>query len=178
MRPRNPVIEMTHSASGSLLGPEFDDFLYAPIGEEKNGMLLSVLSALARLDLDPWQEATELAGLPRENATQRLASLIATLPGVPSAHFDPGTIAAGLIARLPHRPDSNIPRRDTLPAVGTAGKTRAFIFAILWSSCWAFNLSWQAVNHPRRLTTPIRKHPAWSRLSYRHRTLTDDDQAD
>ncbi|MGE5202987.1 MAG: hypothetical protein ACM3O6_13080 [Acidobacteriota bacterium] len=124
------MIEMTHSASGSLLGPEFDDFLYAPIGEEKNGMLLSVLSALARLDLDPWQEATELAGLPRENATQRLASLIATLPGVPSAHFDPGTIAAGLIARLPHRPDSNIPRRDTLPAVGTAGKTRAFIFAI------------------------------------------------
>ena len=71
------VVEMTHSASVSHLGSEFDDFLFAPIGEDRNGMLLSVLSALARLDVDPWQEAAQLAGLPGETATQRLASLIA-----------------------------------------------------------------------------------------------------
>ena len=34
-------------------------------------MLLSVLSALARLDIDPWQEAAQLAGLPGETATRR-----------------------------------------------------------------------------------------------------------
>ena len=70
---------MTYSASVSRLGSEFDDFLFAPIGEDRNGMLLSVLSALARLDIDPWQEVAELAGLPGTTATQRLASLIAEL---------------------------------------------------------------------------------------------------
>ena len=87
---RNSVVEMTHSVSASHLGSEFDDFLFAPIGEDRNGMLLSVLSALARLDLDPWQEAAKLAGLPGETAIQRLASLIAGLPDGPSMHQDPG----------------------------------------------------------------------------------------
>jgi hypothetical protein len=75
------------------LGSEFDVFLFAPIGEDRNGMLLSVLSALARLHVDPWQEAAKLARLPREAATQRLASLIAALPDGPSAHLDPGALA-------------------------------------------------------------------------------------
>jgi hypothetical protein len=67
----------------SRLSSEFDDFLYAPIGEDTNGMLLSVLSALARADLDPWQEAARLAGLPEKYATARLAELIAALPAGP-----------------------------------------------------------------------------------------------
>ena len=41
----------------SELGREFQAFLYAPIGEEENGTTLSVLSALARLGLDPWKQA-------------------------------------------------------------------------------------------------------------------------
>ena len=57
------VIEMPCTASISYLGSEFDDFLFAPIGEERNGMPLSVVSALARSDLDPWQEAAQLARL-------------------------------------------------------------------------------------------------------------------
>ena len=48
----------------SLPGAEFNDFLFAPIGEDGNGMLVSVLSGLARLDVDPWQEAAKLAQLP------------------------------------------------------------------------------------------------------------------
>jgi hypothetical protein len=43
-------------------------------------MRLSVLSALARAGVDPWEEAAHLARLPGETATQRLASLIAALP--------------------------------------------------------------------------------------------------
>src|SRR5579862_3396368 len=101
---------MMRSASSSSLGSEFNDFLFAPIGEERNGMLLSVLSALARLDVDPWQEAAELARLSRENATQRLASLIAAaLPDKPSVRLDPGSIAARLIALLPRGAGFNIP---------------------------------------------------------------------
>ncbi len=39
---------MTRTAAVGRLGSEFDDFLFAPVAEEKNGMLLSVVSALAR----------------------------------------------------------------------------------------------------------------------------------
>jgi hypothetical protein len=109
---------MTRSASVSHLGSEFDDFLFAPIGEDRNGMLLSVLSALARLDIDPWQEAAQLAGLPGGTAAQRLASLIEALPDEPSAHPDSATIAARLIALLPRPASSNIPSRKALLGAG------------------------------------------------------------
>src|SRR5579872_265817 len=105
------LVEMTSSILPSLLGPEFDHFLFAPIGEERNGMLLSVVSALARLDLDPWQETAQLAQLPGATATQRLTSLIAALPDRP-AHEDPQTVAAGLIALLPRRADPNVMARQ------------------------------------------------------------------
>jgi hypothetical protein len=95
------------SSGTSVLASEFDDFLFAPIGEERNGMLLSVVSALARLSVDPWQEAANLAQLPRATATRRLASLIATLPDRPSTHLDPEANAARLIACLPRRVGSN-----------------------------------------------------------------------
>src|SRR6185437_664484 len=99
---------MTRPSSISRLGSDFDAFLFAPIGEDRNDMPLSVLSALARLDIDPWQEAAELTRLSPETATQRLASLIAALPGGPSADLDPGKIAARLIVRLPRRACSTI----------------------------------------------------------------------
>jgi hypothetical protein len=70
---------VTAAASVFFFRPEFDDFLYAAIGSDKSEMPLSVLSALSRLDIDPWEEAAELAELPTETATQRLASLIARL---------------------------------------------------------------------------------------------------
>ena len=98
------MVVMTGSVWATSLGSEFDDFLFAPIVEESNGMMLSVISALARLDLDPWQEANNLAGLSGETATKRLASLlIAALPDGPSARRDPETIAARLTALLPRR---------------------------------------------------------------------------
>jgi hypothetical protein len=121
---------MTRSASVSVLGSEFDDFLFAPIGEDRNDMPLSVVSALARLDIDPWQEADKLARLPGETATQRLASLIAALPDGPSAHRDPGTIAARLIGLLPRQARSKIPSRATKLGVGAATNFRAIIYLI------------------------------------------------
>jgi hypothetical protein len=109
---------MTRSASLSPLGSEFDDFLFAPIGEDTNEMPLSVISALARLDVDPWQEAAKLARLPGETATQRLASLIASLPDGRSARLDPQTIAARLIALLPGRASPSVSSREALLGAG------------------------------------------------------------
>jgi hypothetical protein len=121
---------MTHSALISLLGPEFDGFLYAPVGEDRKGMLLSVVSALARLDLDPWQEAAKLAMLPRAMATKRLASLIAALPDRPSAHLDPTIIAARLVALLPRPAGSNIQSPEASPGAGAAISFRTVIYVI------------------------------------------------
>ena len=70
---------MTQSVSVFRTRTEFDNFLFAPIDEDGNGML-SVLSALTQLDFDPWREATELTRLSADKATQRLATLIASLP--------------------------------------------------------------------------------------------------
>lgn len=123
------MVVMTGSVWATSLGSEFDDFLFAPIAEESNGMLLSVISALARLGLDPWQEAIKLAGLPGETATKRLASLlIVALPGGPSAHLDSGTIAARLIALLPRRTSSSVESRKMLIGTGEATKLRASIY--------------------------------------------------
>ena len=63
---------MAPTTSVSQLGGEFDDFLFAPVGEEQNGMMLSVVSALARSDVDPWQEAAKLARLPRERGDREV----------------------------------------------------------------------------------------------------------
>ncbi len=71
---------MAHAALAPLIGAQFDKFLYAPIREDRNGTPLSVLSALARLDVDPWQEALSLALMPKATAAARLAALIAALP--------------------------------------------------------------------------------------------------
>lgn len=114
---------MNRSASISLLGSEFDDFLFASIGEDRNEMLLTVLTALARRDVDPWLEAAELALLPREIATQRLISLIATLPDAPSACRDPGAIAGRLITLLPHR--ARFIFSSHIPSIGV-GRARNF----------------------------------------------------
>jgi hypothetical protein len=92
---------MARPDSFSTLGSQFDDFLFSSIGEDRNAMPLSVLSALARLDIDPWQEAAELARLPPETAKQRLASSIAALPNAWPAHLELKIIAARLVALLP-----------------------------------------------------------------------------
>ena len=105
---------MTHAALAPLIGAEFDKFLCAPIGEERNGTPLSVLSALARLDVDPWQEAASLARMPREAATERLTALIAALPDEPTTDSPTKAIAADLIALLPRAGSFNARSLDSV----------------------------------------------------------------
>jgi len=100
---------VTPAVSVSFYRPEFNDFLYASIGAESNEMPLSVLSALTRLSLDPWEEAAELSELPQDSAAQRLASLIARLPGGRWALADSGAIAQRLVGLLPSPGGSKIP---------------------------------------------------------------------
>ena len=98
---------MTHPALAVLIEPEFDEFLCAPIGDDRNGTGLSVLSALARLNVNPWEEATSLALMPREAAVVRLTALIDALPNEGTIGI-PTTIAADLVALLPRGNSLNV----------------------------------------------------------------------
>ena len=102
------VVIVTSAASVSFFRTEFDDFLYAPIGADRNETPLSVLSALARLNLDPWKEAAELSELPKDIATQRLATSIARQPAGQWARADSKAIAGRLIELLPRRSNSKV----------------------------------------------------------------------
>lgn len=85
----------------SLGHSEFDEFLFASVGEEKNGSELTVLSALTRLGLDPWAEAARLSDLPEKTAAHALAATIAGLPEGSWTASDSGVIAARLAKHLP-----------------------------------------------------------------------------
>lgn len=108
----------------------FDSFLQASIDEDRQERLLSVMSALARLDLDPWKEAAELAALPTDAAVARLTGLIASLPDASATPRDAAGIASRLVARLPSSrqapPDSEQPpERSDSSASGEPDEQRA-----------------------------------------------------
>jgi hypothetical protein len=102
---------MTMSAEYSLIHSELNGFLLAPIGNEENGMPLTVLSACARLDVDPWDEARRLIGLPREAAITAIADLIERLPGGSWRSSDIHSIAARLVELLPKPPSAKPTRK-------------------------------------------------------------------
>ena len=113
--------KMRPPTSLCALGSEFDDFLFAAIAADCNGMPLTVVSALARMDLDPWHEAAGLAEVPVEAATAKLTSLLDALPGPTLQYLDLGTTAARLIALLPRPPRSSA--RSPVSGAHVAGAT-------------------------------------------------------
>jgi hypothetical protein len=80
--------------------PEFDPFLFASVGEEVDGIPLSVLSALSQLGLDPRDEAARLSHLTKEVAAEQLARVIARLSDRRWTLSEARRIAGGLIERL------------------------------------------------------------------------------
>jgi hypothetical protein len=112
-------------SSTSALSATFNDFLFATVCEERNEMQLSVISALARQDLDPWTEAAELARMPADGAARRLSSLLAGVVNDPPTWPDHATIAVRLVALLPTSAETDVPPRARVAGVMTAGPFRA-----------------------------------------------------
>jgi hypothetical protein len=133
------MMQMTDSAAGSYLAPEFEDFLFARINEDSEETPLSVLSALARLGVDPWEEAAKLAQLPRESASKILVSLIAGIPGSRWTSSDAETISDRLIALLPSPPDFTIQARRQLD-IPTLPRSQFAIWAMLIASILVIQL--------------------------------------
>jgi len=98
-----------------LLRPEsrYDAFLFASVCEA-NEMTLSVLSVLARQDVDPWQEADRLARLSRDQAINSLASKIWKSNSERWSPSEASILAVRLVELLPShgRPPSSPPWTD------------------------------------------------------------------
>jgi hypothetical protein len=86
------------------LGSDFDRFLYADVGADRHGGLLSVISALARLGVDPWEQAAMLARMPVDAAIRALSALLAGLPAPTVAGADAVPLATRLVMLLPRAP--------------------------------------------------------------------------
>jgi len=141
-------VTMTMRAGpGSALGPEYDPFLFASIGVDRNGMPVSVLSGLARSDLDPWQEAARLAGLPGKSAIEVLAALIETLPGNTSGQSEARTAATHLIGLLP-RPRAECSAPGQTPnSLDAMMKSRSWwVYVILMA--FVLGSQWLIAMHP------------------------------
>jgi len=76
-------------------------FLFAEVGVESNGSMLTVLSVLARLGEDPWAQAAQWVSLPKPDIIDRLAHSIAQMPLPPRALRDARQTAARLSGLLP-----------------------------------------------------------------------------
>jgi hypothetical protein len=82
-------------------GTRFDPFLYASVGEDRNGNRVTVLSALARLGFEPWGAAAELADLKREDARTRFEAILGRFNDVPALGRDRETVTLRLLSLLP-----------------------------------------------------------------------------
>lgn len=95
---------MTGSSVLTPHPPEFERFLYASVGEDRNGFVVTVLSTLARLELDPWAETASLVSLSGEAARSRLDLLLSGFRDVPALKQDHEDVARDLSKLLPGRP--------------------------------------------------------------------------
>lgn len=85
----------------ALLHSDLNDFLFATVGDEANGMSLSVVSALTRLGVDPWDEAARLSALPKTVAVAALVPMISRVPICRPRRLDDWEISQRLVALLP-----------------------------------------------------------------------------
>jgi hypothetical protein len=96
------------------LRKDFDAFLYSSVGDDANGLPLTLLTVLARLGVDPWEEAADLASLPGEPALQRLVARLESMPNAPASAADTVNIASRLIKLLHRPPAPSAARKDSL----------------------------------------------------------------
>ena len=115
-------------------GTTFDGFLYASVGNDRNGNAVTVLSTLARLGVDPWDEAAELSALTRDDARTRLGALLARFHDVPDLVREHGPITARLLDLLPRSSGRQAVRASALatPAISSRmGPILAVLVVIL-----------------------------------------------
>ena len=101
---------MTVLPDYALSRARYTPFLFTIVGTEgkdaKNRSEdITVLTALARMGIDPWQEAARLALLPRVEAAESLAATFVNLPDTHWALGDAAGTAQRIVDTLPKLSD-------------------------------------------------------------------------
>jgi hypothetical protein len=122
---------MKQRVSMARPGLEYEAFLFAPLGDDRNGTPLALASILGRMSLDPWSEAAALAALPADVAARKLALLIEAMPDQPLEHRESATLAARLINLLPTQPKTAPPEPDLIADAGMK-KGRRPVTYLIW----------------------------------------------
>jgi hypothetical protein len=136
--------KMEHAGVQLGRDPAFGRFLGAAVGDDRNGASVTVLSMLARLGLDPWDEASVLTSMPEAPARSRLEALLDRFKDVPMEVSARSSLALGLLAFLPRR--ENAARLSTKPALSPPrfprfGGTVYWIVAIVLFAGWVSMLA-------------------------------------
>ena len=126
---------MPDSDAFALGCSRLNEFLFAPVGTEANGMTLRVVSVFARLGNDPWLEAGKLAGLPKLEATESLARIITSMPSSVWPEQAATAIAARLIALLPMPSGPSGPSLSASNLGTTAGCYFGVVVALAMVAC-------------------------------------------
>ena len=115
-------------------------------------MRLSVLSALARMNVDPWEEATRLAAMPRAIAEKTLISILDLVSGRSWKSAEAAAIAARLVRLLPQ------PGEATALAGAANAATRPANAPTRWTQYWwvwlAFWVAMSLMMPHHQATTP------------------------
>jgi hypothetical protein len=106
-------------------------------------MRLSVLSALARMNVDPWEEAARLATLPARDAERSLVSTLNLFPGKRQRSAETEILAGRLVALLPEAEEATTAKAATIPW----GRAQRNIYWLVWL-CFAIAMSFQSPNQP------------------------------
>lgn len=120
----------------------FDAFLLASL-RETDEMTLTVLSLLARQDIDPWQEANRLTQLSGAEAVNSLAARIWKSDSEQWSPSEASMLAARLIKLLPSH---NL--RSTPPRTGDGGRLSYWMVAwIVFMSIVIYGNNMQNAKH-------------------------------
>jgi hypothetical protein len=143
----------------SGISSQFDRFLFAPLHENGEAPL-SVLSALARQDIDAWQEADRLAQLPKDHAVNSLASTIWKSDSERWSPSEASIVAARLIELLPS-PNNSL-ASSTLPD-NAGGKLLMMwlVYGIIFGSIAItgnLNVQSRNSNHPDQTNMAVGQH--------------------
>jgi hypothetical protein len=125
---------MVTRSAVAIPSSKYDDFLFTVICEEANGTQLSVLSALTRVDIDPWDEAARLSAMTEPIAESRLISVLNRATENSWTPPQKAAIASRLVRRLPSTNDKNGSASAQLSEVN--GRMLAFL--VFW---WSFAIA-------------------------------------
>lgn len=130
----------------ALRDSSLNAFLFSDVGVEPNGTSLTILSLLARLGKDPWDEAAAWARQPKDAAIRLLTDSISQMPPNQQAFEEAHLTASRLIDLLP-APEAPKVAADLWPALAAIPK--GGLLALVYLSLFLMFHLWLAAAPPK-----------------------------